>query len=284
VRVAYVTAGTVGAGHLVRGVALGRALQRAGADATYAMFGPATPFPVAVPFAQHAVALDPLTLGDPASAPETPLGQALRAFRPDLVLVDLFWAPLRHVLPALPGCEAWLLVRQVPAAWFAGPPRSPFDRTQWARVVAIEPCVVPVPHESVAPVVVANPDEAAPPGALRARLGAAEPSLQVAVHAGQPGELDALLQAAPPGTRALDLRAPGAPFPACLELGGADGLHLGGGYNSVWESVWMGYAARCRYTPFVRRLDDQAWRCRVAPSVAMRGNGADALVRQALGR
>jgi hypothetical protein len=46
-RIAYVTGGTVGAGHLVRGVAVGRALGRAGIDATYRMFGPALPFPVA---------------------------------------------------------------------------------------------------------------------------------------------------------------------------------------------------------------------------------------------
>jgi AraC-like DNA-binding protein len=39
----------------------------------------------------------------------TPLARALDAFRADLLIVDLFWAPLRWI--PLPGVERWLLAR-----------------------------------------------------------------------------------------------------------------------------------------------------------------------------
>lgn len=282
-RVAYFTAGTVGAGHLVRGHALGRALRRGGFSGEYRTFGPATPYPAAQDAEHRTLAIREPELRDPARAGTSEVATALRAFRPDVLLVDLFWAPLRHVLP-LEGCECWLLVRTCPRAWFTGPPDTRFEPRQYKRVIAIEPFRHAAIRESTDPVVVANPGECRPPGALRARLGVPPgTSLVVAMHAGMPGELDAL--AAPDATVVrLDLFDEHALFPAAEWLGDADQVIAGAGYNAFWEARWLGYAPRTRFTPFVRTIDDQAWRLNNCAAYPMRTNGADTLAAALLGR
>jgi hypothetical protein len=276
-RVAYFTAGTVGAGHLVRGVALGRALARAGSDATYRMFGPPLPFPAATRADYEPIAVVEAELRDARRAPTSAPAAALAAFRPDLLVVDLFWAPLRYVLP-LAGCEAWLLARSCPRRWFDAGHDHRFDPAQYRRVIAIEPFRHPALRESIDPVVVANPDECRPAGALRERLGVpAGRELVVVTHAGVAGEVDALADAAGPGAVRCDLFADDALFPLAEWLGGADRVVSAAGYNAFWEAHWLGYAARTRFTPLRREIDDQAWRVRACAAYPMRANGADTL-------
>src|SRR5512140_1299038 len=179
-RIAYFTAGTVGAGHLVRGHAIGRALRRRGFSGAYRAFGPPVPYPVASQIDYEAVPIDARELRDPARAAASALATALSAFRPDLLLVDLFWAPVRHVLPQLDG-ERWLLLRTCPRAWFDGPPDTRFEARQYRRIIGIEPFRHPVIHESVDPIVVCNPDECRPPLALREHAGVASDRRLVAV-------------------------------------------------------------------------------------------------------
>ncbi|MFN7134514.1 MAG: hypothetical protein ACK4N5_20715 [Myxococcales bacterium] len=280
-RLAYFTAGSVGAGHAVRGLALGHALRRTGRPFTYRVFAPEGPFRAAEGPWTERVQIRREELQVPSAA-DGALARQLRAFRPDLLLVDMFWAPLRHVLPAL-ACPAWLLVRKCPDRWFTGPPSAPFEPRQFQRIFAIEPFAPPVPHEPLDPVVIVNPDERQPEGSLRAKLGVTSSRrLVVALHAGVAGELDALA-AADADVMRLDLAAPDALFPAAAWLHDADLILAGAGYNSFWEARWLDYAGRCRFTPFARPIDDQAWRLRACADVTPRQNGADALIRAALG-
>jgi hypothetical protein len=277
VRVAYFTAGTVGAGHLVRGLAIGRALQRAGFAGTYRMFGPASPFPM--PGFDERETFDirnDTALRDPRRAPESALADALRRYDPDLLLVDMFWAPLRFVLPTL-RCEAWLLLRLCPAAWLVGPPGVPFDPGQYARRIAIEPIRLAV-TETIDPVVVCNPDEAKPRRALRERHGLDDETRLVAlVHAGVAGEIDSLERSMPNATPTvrLNLYDDRRLFPAAAWLGGADLVVSGTGYNSYWEARWMGYAERTSFVPLPRTIDDQSWRLSAFGGWRPRRNGAD---------
>jgi hypothetical protein len=280
-RVAYFTGGTVGAGHLVRGIAIGRALARHGFRGEYRMFGPPLPFPVATRADYEAVPVVEGEVRDPARAPETAMARALAAWRPDLLVVDMFWAPLRHVLP-LAGCTCWLLARTCPRAWFTGPPDTRWDARQYARTIAIEPFRNPALRESIDPVVVCNPDECRPPQALRERLGVPpENRLVVATHAGVAGEMDALAQGAGAAEAVvrLDLFDPGALFPLAEWLGGADRVLAAAGYNSFWEARWLGWAPRTRFTPLRRAIDDQAWRAHGCAGHRMRANGADTLAQ-----
>jgi hypothetical protein len=284
-RIALFTAGTVGAGHLMRALAIGRALARTGVHVQYRVIGPPLPFPVPAGLDYRAVPIDPLELLDPARAPRSELAAELLGFMPHRLVVDLFWAPLVRLLP-MARCEAWLLVRRVPPDWFAGPPGVPFEPRMFARVLAIEPGVEGPIDETIDPVLVSNPDECRPRGALRERLGVDTYERLLVVHqAGKAGELDALLATVDAGERRVVRFGPspqgfGEPFPLCEWLGDADALVSGAGYNAFWEAAWLGYASRSRFVPFPRDLDDQAWRVRTCAGRVPRSNGADVLARR----
>ncbi|HXU45311.1 MAG TPA: hypothetical protein VN783_07285, partial [Thermoanaerobaculia bacterium] len=119
--IAYFTAGNIGAGHLVRALAIRRGLLRAGFRGSFRIFGPPLPFPVArtIPEVEEIAVQGDRSYGDRFLAPASPLAARLHAFAPDLLLVDLFWAPVYWILPALP-CPAWLLLRLCPPVWLEG--------------------------------------------------------------------------------------------------------------------------------------------------------------------
>ncbi len=286
-RVVYFTAGSVGAGHLVRGVALRRALSRMGWHGEYHFVGPPIAFPcvtvtghVTVPIEQD------LCLRRQETAPQSRLSQVLRLLDPDLVIVDLFWAPLRWVLPDM-SAEAWLLLRKCPRSWLRGPVDARFDASQFSRVITIEPFDAEVlsddvSFEHVPPVVVANPDERRPTGALRRRFGyGSDDYLSVVLQAGLRGEGASIAEQAcsAPHRLVLDMFSASSLFPAAEWLGDANEIHTGAGYNAFWEAQWMGYARRTHFYPFARRLDDQAARATLREA-RMTSNGADVLARQ----
>ena len=284
-RIAFFTAGTHGAGHRARGIALGRALGRAGYAGEYRMFGPAKAdaaprdFPALPAAGWEDVEIDASRLGSPDLARATELARRLVAFAPDVLVVDMFWAPLRHILP-IAGCEAWLLLRSMPDAWLDGPPGAKFDLMQFARIISIEPIASAAVTHVVDPVVVVNRDECRPRGALRARLGiAAGQRLVAVVHAGLPGETKDLVPTAKAGETVVtfDLRDPGAIFPLAEWIGDADEVCSFAGYNAYWEARWLGHAARTTFRTTQRRNDDQAWRIAKCGGFVMRENGADTI-------
>jgi hypothetical protein len=277
IRIAYVTGGTVGAGHLVRGVAIGRAFARAGVDATFRMFGPPLPFPVAARLAYEEFPLDATAMRDPARARDSVIGRALAGFAPDVLVVDLYWGIVHHLLP-MANCEAWLLVRSVPRAWFGGPPDTRWNAKRFQRIVGIEPMSNAAIRERVDPIVVCNPDELKPGGALRERLGvASDASLVVVTHAGTAGEIDSLARGATGPVVRCDLFDDDALFPLAEWLGDADRIIAGAGYNSFWEARWLDRADRTTFTPFARVIDDQRWRVATCSAYRMQANGADTL-------
>jgi hypothetical protein len=248
------------------------------------LFGPALPFAAAAQGGYQPVAIEPLLLRDRARAQESALAAALRGFAPDLLVADCYWAPLAHLLP-LPGCEAWLLARWLPATWFSGPPEARFEPRRYRKILAIEPHRVPHATGLVPPVVICNPGEARPPGSLRAHLGVPSGQrLRVVAHAGLPGEAQTLAagagaNGAPGGTfsAVLSLHDADALFPLAEWLGDADEVVSAAGYNSYWEARWMGTTARTRFTALDRQRPEQEWRLRACGGVSMRDNGADVL-------
>jgi hypothetical protein len=84
VKVAYFTAGTVGVGHLVRGLAIRRALARAGFEGQYRIFGLALPFPAADEVAEYetVVVETDRALRDRDLAQSSRLAEQLRGYMP----------------------------------------------------------------------------------------------------------------------------------------------------------------------------------------------------------
>jgi hypothetical protein len=295
-KIAYFTAGTTGAGHLARGIALARALARDGSRATFGIFAPPSTLSFARRPSFHAVPVDHVELTDPGRAQGSDLACALRDFAPDVLLVDLFWAPLCRLLP-LPACEAWLLVRRTHASWLVGPPGLPFDRSGFTRILGIEPGLdVATIDETIAPVVGVNREELRPRGALYDALGISRRVPLAVIHqAGEPNEWRKLLEVR--DERPVHVFTPGglavgatvadgvhvhdgeSLFPLAEWLGDATALACGAGYNAFWEARALGHAARTTFVPFVRKIDDQHWRLRTCSEHTPRENGADVIAR-----
>lgn len=263
-RVAYLTGGTIGVGHLMHGMAIQRGLKRTGVEAELRMFGPDLPFAVNLgelgytPLWPRNVAIDP-----------GPILPALRAYQPDLLLVDLAW---RMAIPAIETLElrSWLLLRKVPPQWTRDLPASVYE-----RIIGIEPDCHPSVREEIDPLVVCEPEEQKPREALRtyANVPSGTP-LHVAIHAGIRGEIWTF---APPGKcLILDLHQQSL-FPAAEWLNGADAIYTGAGYCTFWESKRLGFYDRTRFTPLLRPIDDQHWRVRTFADYTPKGNGANQL-------
>lgn len=285
-RVAYVTGGSRGAGHLVRGLAIGRALERASSSAELTIFAPIEPpFPaLREPLSRHGPVIapvDPQEVLDPERAPASRLARELAELDPDLVVVDMFWAPMRYILPEL-DAEAWLLLRSCPPVWLRGNDRVRFDAAQFGRVVAIEPIEADAVTDRIDPVVICNPNEVRTREELCRRFSLpADRPVRVVSHAGLAGEIDGLTGQGDGEASMLyfDLYAEDALFPLAPWVAAADEIHCSAGYNSYWEAIWLGYAARTALTVFRRQIDDPLWRTQVGADYEMRENGADVLAR-----
>lgn len=279
--VAYFTAATVGAGHLLRALSIERGLKRAGFEGTYRMIGPNPVLPDRlVPPNWRVVQIRHEEIAVPERAWETEIARELFDFEPDLLLVDIFWAPLLHILPVL-NKPAWLIAGSMPSFWLQGPSHHPFDPEQYERIIAVEPFLNLPVTDSVEPIVIVNPDERRPPEAIRKRYGV-EPGqkLTVVVQAGLAGEAQELARREGDGDSVLavlSLHDPEPLFPSAPWLTGADRIVSGAGYNVFWESKWLGHYDRTVFFPFPRTVDDHAWRLSACSGVVMTANGADTL-------
>ncbi len=112
-KVAYVCRDSCGLGHAVRGMALVQAGRRAGVEVR--AFGP--------PKAEHLPGYE----GSPDWEAR------VLAWRPGLLLADIWWEPLLPLKDAL-GVPGWLLMRWMRPDWLVG---DGVDR--WERRISIEP-------------------------------------------------------------------------------------------------------------------------------------------------
>jgi hypothetical protein len=278
-RIAYFTAGTVGAGHLVRGLAIRRGLERAGFRGSYRMFGPGIPIPLIerVPYELVDIAAEELRERETASA--SGLARSLAAWAPDLLLIDLFWAPLHHIVGEL-DCPAWLLVRKCPDQWFVGPSFFRFDAARYEHIIATEPLDHWIITDMIDPVVICNRNEREPKNALRELLEVPRgETLTVVAHAGNPGEIETVDVPRRDGETVVtaSLHRDELPFPLAAWLHGADRIVAAGGYNTFWEARTLGYFERTEWVTFERVIDNQKWRLATCSEWTPEGNGADQL-------
>jgi hypothetical protein len=283
VKVAFFTSSMGGAGHIARALTVRNGLLRQGFRGELRYFGPPIPYASAQHLEGYTVAaLSDAELRSPRLAQASALAEALRGYDPDVIVVDMFWLPLRHILPTL-RAEAWLLVHSVPPNWLSGPLLAPFERGQYKRILGMEPLRYYPREERLEPFVICNPDECHPPEALKRRLGLApEEHLTLIVQTGFAGEVEALVERhTRPGTTvvALSMRRDEAIFPVAPWLLGVDRLVGGGGYHFFWETVWLGLQPRTSYQPFARSIDHQEWRVQHQQHYKMTDNGADQLAR-----
>ncbi len=136
----------------------------------------------------------------------------------------------------------------------------------------------------MATVVIANPDERRPSGALRDKLGVSRDERLVGVvHAGLEGEREVLGQAAEQEGEGrvvyFDAYDPDPLFPIAPWLGDCDRIFASAGYNTFWEARWLNYFGRVTFRPFERRNDHHDWRLSRGARYPMRSNGADTIAQ-----
>ncbi|MBM4361952.1 MAG: hypothetical protein FJ104_04680 [Deltaproteobacteria bacterium] len=290
-RVLFYTSGEIGGGHLAKALAIQRGLERGGVSVDFRVLYSRLPLRPPPGLDVVPVSAAPEELADPARARDSALARAIHDAAPDLLLVDLAWRDLRHLLP-LPGVEAWLLLRWCPPQFLKGPFNTAFRQDWFRRVIGIEPIVPVEVTDSIAPLVVCNPDECHGRGDLRRRLGIQdERPVTLVVQAGLPGERDELLRyerERDPEREShiigLSLHDEDPLVPVAPWLPGADRIVGGAGYNLFWETEWLGLRPRTELHVFRRNIDDQTPRMRLTRDYVMRENGADVLARWIAGR
>ena len=135
--------------------------------------------------------------------------------------------------------------------------------------------------ENLDPLVICNPEEVQPEGSLQQKLGlAADEPLEVFVHAGLAQEAQELTDTANGSgvhRLTLDLFQKDAIFPVAEWLGDARRIVCGAGYNTFWETHWLGRESKTEFHAFPRRIDDQALRLSAFRGLRPAANGADVL-------
>lgn len=282
-RVAYVTSGDVGAGHIVRGIAIRNALDRTNVTGiNYRRFGPP------IQFTALSDAVDYVTVTND-------LGVKLTAFKPDLVIVDMFWMPLRTILRKL-NCPAWLLIRYLPPLWFRGVDGISWNPQDYAKIIKIEPFDVYIPMttnvETIDPVVVVQASDLRANTELRTHFSIdAYKTLNVVIHSEAPKTLrlnknlankmhlrSNITTTDNEVTLRLSLKEQNVLYPVTPWLSGADHITAAAGYNTYWEIKTLGLMDK---TSFTARMHDfygeQSWRSTAMASVTPLTNGADTL-------
>ncbi len=289
-RVVYVTAGTVGAGHTVRGLALQKALGRACVAIELVMLVPDTPWCALDPQGSVTYRAEPELWRRAEQADTSDLARKIRALDPDLLVVDLFWVPLSQMSIEAP---IWLLLRSVPPAWLQGPAGVPFEAGRYERVFAIEPAPGLDRFEHVGPLVFWDErvGESAERGQLAAMCRApADGPLRLIMRAGIESDdslLDERASAEAGQWSWLRLGAEERLFPVShwlRRLQAGDVVVSGAGYNTFWEAHLLGYAEHVRWVALPRRIDDQSWRSSLKLESSGLKNGADELARRLLER
>lgn len=287
-RVTYYTAGVTGSGHVVRGIALGLGLRRKDPSVEYTLLHPSRDFARlcdAAGFANEVVPSEDEGILSPAGFRDSLLYSALLRSRPDALVVDMYWFALDAMLDEL-VCRKVFLCRQVHPSFFRVrlPDRDlAFEPRRWDMLVSCEPWDEPFPMRRIDPLVLRNRDEILPRERALEALGASgrKPVFLLHLNA-RPGDFEAARKSwsylADEGWDcAYSTNYEGGLFPAADCFAAVDLLACGAGYNSFWESTYLGMDAR--YMPAKARFEDAWERIRRGTGYRFAENGADTLAR-----
>jgi hypothetical protein len=268
-RVLFYSGGVTGSGHIVLGLCVAAALKRSGMPYEVAILSVETPFAQLARRSGVSIMTLPAEEADalgPERYRESALFRAIDSYRPDFLIVDLFWFNLDAFLRELP-CKKILLIRQVDPAIFH------------FRVPGRE---LTFPARQIEPLVLRDRDEIMDRAAARADLGFGDKE-ETCLFAfnGKQGEGASAWKSysylREEGWKVYrsDNRQGGL-FPAVDWFNAFDMLVCGAGYSAFWEARAFGKEAF--FLPFPRRFEDQARRAALNADYRPRANGADELV------
>lgn len=292
-RVAFLSSGIAGSGHIVKGLSVANALRRSGLEHEFLLLSVETPF--AELARRQGVTVRTVTAEDeemlgPQRWRDSELFRAIDAFKPDILIVDLFWFALDSFIRELP-CRKAILIRQVDPRFFRFRVRDrelSFRPGDYDLVATVEPGFdVPFHAERLEPLIMRDRDEIKDAATARAELGvlSGERACFFGFN-GKEGEGAQVWKSfdylETEGWRVIrsDNRAGGL-FPAIDWYNAFDMVVCGAGYNAFWEARY--FDKQAFFAPFPRNFEDQYHRVAVNSDYVPKENGADQLVRLLVG-
>ncbi len=287
-RVVFYTSGTTGSGRLVRGIAVGNALRRAGLDCEFTILNMSPFAHLADAFGHRHVEIPPEPEEDLTGEtyPGSALYRNLIALDPDVLIVDLLWFSLHHFIDRF-TCRKIFLSHWVKDDFFRVPlPGGTlrFRPEQYHQLLAIEPFDTPLPFDRINPVIIRNRDEILDRETALGKLGLS-PDEKHCLYAfnGNPGDFDAhrskyayLEDEGYAMTYSSNYR--GGLFPAVDYFNAFDLVICAASYNQFWESRYFGKQAL--FENISSRFSSSERRVKYYLRHRFETNGADELVER----
>jgi hypothetical protein len=249
-RVLFYSGGVTGSGHIVLGLCVAAALKRSGMPYEVAILSVETPFAQLARRSGVSIMTLPAEEADalgPERYRESALFRAIDSYRPDFLIVDLFWFNLDAFLRELP-CKKILLIRQVdPAIFhFRVPGRElTFHPADYDIILKTEPGFeLPFPARQIADLGFGDKEETCL-FAFNGKQGEGASAWKSYSYLREEGWK----------VYRSDNRQGGL-FPAVDWFNAFDMLVCGAGYSAFWEARAFGKEAF--FVPFPRRFEDQA--------------------------
>ncbi|MBN2351706.1 MAG: hypothetical protein JXD23_03980 [Spirochaetales bacterium] len=283
-RIVYYTSGVTGSGRLVLGITINNALLRRGICADFVIVHSAPDTRILGQTPNFKLPMESAAQTDAGHFENSAVFKLLSSLSPDVLIVDLLWIPVHHLLSAL-ACKKIFLTRQVADSFFSYSFQGvslAFDPNRYDKVLAIEPYPCPVTRDHIEPLVIRNKSEILSRDQALERLGL-DPEQKhclysLNVKAEEASEIEkAYSSLKDEGYRFYysSLFAGGS-FPIVDCFNAFDFIVCGAGYNAFWETIYFGKIAEYRAMP--KRFENQQWRVEHCRAYQFRNNGADELV------
>ncbi|PKL38560.1 MAG: hypothetical protein CVV44_11810 [Spirochaetae bacterium HGW-Spirochaetae-1] len=283
--IVFYTSGRTGTGRLIRGLCVATALKRKGIDCTFTIISgsPFSHLAGTVGVRHVEIPLEDGTRLSRENFHRSALFSTLCSLEPHIILVDLNWFALHHMIRELPGKKIFLS-RQVADRFFtlaAKDETLAFNPAQYDRIFAIEPFASAVPMERLNPFILRNHDEIFTREEAMEKLGLNAGDRHCLIsHNGEPGEFRQLQKDfsylkdagyVPAYSTSYD----DGIFPIVDYFNAFDLIVCGGGYHAFWEAVY--FEKEFIPIPMPRLHENQHQRIELCKDYHFTENGADEL-------
>jgi len=283
--IVYYSSLATGSGHIIQGISIANAFNRAGYEVNYTILHCGGFGTLADRMSVSHIVLpaeDETQLGERGYV-SSALYSTLAALKPDILLVDLSWFTLHRFIRRL-DCVKIFLCRQISDdAFFVPLPDGDlvFEPELYDRIIATEPFRSNIKMEQINPIIIRNREEILPRQSALEGLQAVEAQkLCLFALNGKPGEFNSKKKIYSyledeSYEMIYTTNFDEGLFPAVDYFNAIDLLICGAGYNAFWEAVY--FEKETVFCPVKRRFEDQRLRVETCSEYRFTENGADQL-------
>ena len=283
-KIVYYTSGVTGSGRLVLGLSIKNALLRRGMDTGFVIVHSAPDTRILGQTPNFKLPMESAAQTDAGHFENSAVFKLLSSLSPDVLIVDLLWIPVHHLLPTL-ACKKIFLTRQVADSFFSYSFQGvslAFDPNRYDKVLAIEPYSCPVTRNYIEPLVIRDKAEILTRNQALERLGL-DPKQKHCLYSlnvkqDQASEIENNYSCLKDEGYRFYYSSlfSGGSFPIVDCFNAFDFIVCGAGYNAFWETIYFGKKAEYKAMP--KRFENQQWRVENCLTYRFNKNGADELV------